>query len=198
MPRPAVCLLAMLVLCAGAQAAPAPETGLATAGAEPAKAASQPLREGEVYRDPALLPPAVAETRRALIEAAETGNVENLRPIFEAASHPVMVSFGLVEDPIEHLKVASGDGRGLESLAIMLEILDMGFAVLDPGSENETWVWPYFFAVPLDRLDDSQLVELYQLLPPRDVEEMKSFGGYMFYRLGIAANGEVVFFVAGD
>jgi hypothetical protein len=42
------------------------------------------------------------------------------------------------------------------------------------------------------------MVELYRIVTAGDVTDMKEFGGYNFYRLGISADGKWKFFVAGD
>ena len=110
-----------------------------------------------------------------------------------------MLSLGGLEgDPIEFLKSQSGDAEGREILAILLEVLESGFVHLDAGTDNEVYVWPYFFAVPLDALTPQQKVELFTILTSGDLEEMKSFGAYVFYRVGISPQGRWRFFVAGD
>ena len=69
---------------------------------------------------------------------------------------------------------------------------------LDAGTDNELYVWPYFFAWPLDRLSSEQKVELFRIVTAGDLEDMESFGGYIFYRVGISPKGRWRFFVAGD
>ena len=67
-----------------------------------------------------------------------------------------------------------------------------------PARPNELYVWPYFFAVPLDRLTPPQRVELFKIVTAGDYEEMKTYGTYIFYRVGITPEGRWSFFVAGD
>jgi len=101
-------------------------------------------------------------------------------------------------DPIDFLKGLSGDTEGQEILAIMEEVLDAGYVHLDAGKPEELYVWPYFFAVPLDKLDAKQRVELFKIITAGDYEDMKQFGAYIFYRVGITPEGRWAFFVAGD
>src|SRR5690606_17635292 len=109
------------------------------------------------------------------------------------------LSFGGVDgDPIEFLRQSSGDEQGHEILAILCEVLDAGFVQLDAGTPHELYVWPYFYAYPLDRLDARQRVELFRIVTAGDFEDMLAFGSYHFYRVGISPAGEWVFFVAGD
>jgi hypothetical protein len=52
--------------------------------------------------------------------------------------------------------------------------------------------------VPLDRLTPPQRVELFKIVTAGDYEDMKSYGAYIFYRVGITPDGRWQFFVAGD
>jgi hypothetical protein len=101
-------------------------------------------------------------------------------------------------DPITFLKGLSGDAEGQEILAIMEEVLNAGYVHVDAGTPQELYVWPYFFAVPLDKLDARQRVELFKIVTAGDYDSMKQFGAYIFYRVGIAPDGQWAFFVAGD
>lgn len=154
--------------------------------------------EAVVYRDLGVLPEAVAATRDALMAAAATGDVDALKSVLDAQDELPVLSFGGAEDPIEYLRAASNDGEGRELLGIMLELLEAPFAVIAQGTADEMYVWPYFAAIPLDNLTPPQLVELYKLISHYDFEEMQHLGGWYFYRVGIASNGEWAYFVAGD
>lgn len=144
------------------------------------------------------LPEPVAKARAALIEAARTGDIEALRPIFEAQTvPPIVADFDTVDDPVDHLKLQSGDEEGREILAILLEILETGHVKVGAGSTT-TYVWPYFAEVPLDSLGPRHQVELYRILTAIDVEEMARFGRYTFFRVGIAPDGRIRYFSAGE
>lgn len=80
----------------------------------------------------------------------------------------------------------------------MEEVLSAGYVHLDAGTPEELYVWPYFFGIPLDRLDARQHVELFKIVTAGDYEDMKNFGSYIFYRLGITPDGRWAFFVAGN
>jgi hypothetical protein len=144
------------------------------------------------------MPEPVRETRRRLMDAARSGDIELLRPLMEAQPEPPSVSFGDPGDPIEYLKQLSADADGREILAILLEVLESGFVQVAPGTPEELFVWPYFAQFPLEALTPGQIVELFTLLTAADLEDMKSFGGYTFFRVGIAPDGRWMFFVAGD
>ena len=80
----------------------------------------------------------------------------------------------------------------------MEEVLSAGFVHLEAGTPSELYVWPYFFGIPLDKLDPRQRVELFKIVTAGDYEDMKTFGTYIFYRVGITPEGRWAFFVAGD
>ncbi len=144
------------------------------------------------------MPEPVRQTRLQLIQAARSGDIEQLRPLMEAQPEPPSVSFGDAGDPIEYLKQLSADADGREILAILLEVLESGFVHVAPGTPEELFVWPYFAQFPLEALTPGQIVELFTLLTAADLEDMKSFGGYTFFRVGIAPDGRWLFFLAGD
>ena len=165
----------------------------------PAQAGDPPVKAAEILRDPSALPFAARRMHELLIEAAKSGDIEKLRPFIGSGEDVTMLSFGGIEgDPIDFLKSTSGDPEGHEILAILLEVLEAGFVHVEAGTPNEMYVWPYFYAVPLDRLTPRQRVELFTLLTYGDYQEMLAFGAYFFYRTGITPQGRWRFFVAGD
>jgi hypothetical protein len=145
------------------------------------------------------LPEPVRRMHDLIVEAAKSGEIERLRPLLGTGDDMVQLSFGDVEgDPIAFLKGLSGDPEGQELLAIMEEVLNAGFVHLEAGTPNEIYVWPYFFGIPLDKLDSRQKVELFKIVTAGDLEDMKQFGTYIFYRVGITPEGRWAFFVAGE
>ncbi|EHK56948.1 hypothetical protein [Allomesorhizobium alhagi] len=174
------------------------------AGEETPEGVEQPDAEAagplpEVIYDLERLPPDVKRMRELLIEAAKSGDIERLRPLIGLGDDMAQLSLAGIEgDPIEHLKSLSGDAEGREILAILEEVLSAGYVHLDAGGAEELYVWPYFFAIPLDRLDARQHVELFKIVTAGDYEDMKNFGSYIFYRLGITPDGRWAFFVAGE
>jgi len=102
------------------------------------------------------------------------------------------------EDVIDFLKSLSGDEAGREVLAIIVDLLDTGYVHLNAGKDDEVYVWPYFYAMPLDRLTPPQIVELFEIVTAGDFEDMKKAGGYIFYSIGIGPDGSWRFFTAGE
>lgn len=164
---------------------------------EPGDEADVPVPD--ILYDVELLPEPVRRMRTLIMDACLTGDIEQLRPLISGGEDGTQLSFASITgDPIEFLKNLSGDDEGQEILAILYEVLAAGFVHVDEGTAGEAYVWPYFFAVPLQELDKRQRVELFKIVTAGDYEDMKSFGAYIFYRVGISPEGRWVFFVAGD
>jgi len=192
---------------AAAQEKKAPEAPAAkendAAGAPRSNPALPNVPEGSppphVEYDVTKLPFPVQKMRELIIAAAKTGSLESLRPLIGSGDDMTMLSLADTDgDPIAYLKSLAGDTDGQEILAIAIDILNSGYVHLDAGTPDELYVWPYFFAYPLDKLDAKQRVELFQIVTAGDYDEMKQFGTYVFYRLGITPKGRWRFFVNGD
>ena len=184
-----------------------PEDGQAPAQTEPAKLGNgalvnprvDPDQPPEVLYDLGKLPEPVRRMHDLIVEACKSGDIEKLRPLVGTGDSATQLSLTEIDgDAIAFLKGLSGDSEGQEILAIMEEVLNAGYVHLDAGTPQELYVWPYFFAAPLDKLDARQRVELFKLVTAGDYDDMKQFGAYIFYRLGITPDGHWAFFVAGD
>ena len=159
--------------------------------------ASKPLPE--IHRDFDKLPEPVKLTRERMLDAARSGDIERLRPLLGVEDKATQLSLeDHEEDVIDFLKSLSGDEAGREVLAIIADLLETGYVHLNAGTENEVYVWPYFYAMPLDKLTPPQIVELFQVVTAGDFEDMKKAGGYIFYSIGIGPDGSWRFFTAGE
>jgi hypothetical protein len=153
----------------------------------------------EVSYDLSKLPPAVREMHDKIVEACKTGDIEKLRALIGTGTDQTQLSLTEIEgDPIKFLHDLSGDTDGQEILAILEMLLETGYVHVNVGKPDEAYVWPYFYAMPLSRLDARQRVELFKIVTAGDYEDMKTFDAYVFYRVGITPKGRWAFFVAGD
>lgn len=161
-------------------------------------AQAAPSAPAEIIRDLELLPEPVKAARRALVEAAASGEFERLRPLvhFDADQMRQLGAEG--GDALDALKSLSGDPEGLEILAIMLDILQTGAARINAGTPEEMYVWPYFVGKPLDTLSAPERVELLRIITAGDLATMEETNNYNFYRLGIAPDGQWKMFTGGD
>ncbi len=153
----------------------------------------------EISYDLDALPFPTRRMHQLILEATKSGDIEKLRAYIGTGESRTMLSLGGFDgDPIDFLRQEAGDTNGHEILAILEEVLEAGYVHLDKGTDRELYVWPYFFAYPLDKLTDPQMVELFRIVTYGDFQDMKDFGGYIFYRAGITTTGRWTFFVAGD
>lgn len=134
------------------------------------------------------LPDPVKRMLERIATAAQSGEIESLRPVYESNELKPMVADTLVSDPIALWKKESADGSGRDILAAMLNVMSSGYAQVGTGPD-EMYVWPYFAETALSALTPAQEVELYRIAPRERVAEMKKNGKYTYYRLGIAPNG---------
>jgi hypothetical protein len=143
------------------------------------------------------LPAPVKRLREQIIEAASTGDPNKLRPIIDA-NPDLQLSYNEIGDPIDYIKSLSGDEGGREILAILIEVLQAGYVHVGAGTKDDIYVWPYFAYYPVDKLSPRQLVELFKLVYAGDYEDMKAYGTYSYYRVGIGPDGSWKYFIAGE
>lgn len=145
----------------------------------------------EVLYDLSTLPAPVQRMLKQIIEAAASGNIEAMRPVFESNELKPMVTTAYVDDPVGFWKKGSADGAGRDVLAAMLNVLSVGFVKVANGKDknDEMYIWPYFAATDLSKLTPEQEVDLYRLVPPSEAVPMKQAGSYGWYRLGISPSG---------
>ncbi len=174
--------------------------GDAELGADPARPVVEP--DGplpEILYDFTRLPEPVQRMRNLILEATRSGDVEKLRPLLGTGAGATRLDFAEVKgDPVGFLIGSSGDGEGQEILAILEEVLEAGYVHLDAGTPDERYMWPYFSAMPLDKLTLPQRVELFRVVTAGDFDEMRGFGAYTFYRTAITPDGKWMFFLAGE
>ena len=159
------------------------------ATARPAPASDPKAVLPEIHEGEADLPPAVAKMRRKILDAAYSGDMNRLKIAIQANEMPPIFSVNEIGDPIEFLERQSGDGKGMEILAILTTVLESDWVRLDAGKPQEMFLWPAWAAIPPDRLTQAQMVKVYKILTSSDFEEMKSLNHYTFYSVGIGPDG---------
>jgi hypothetical protein len=162
-----------------------------------ASAAALAGEQVQIGRDASKLPPQVQRMRQAILQACASGDIEQLRLPIDMNEIPPVFGKGSVRDPIAYFKSISGDGNGREILAILYSLLTTGYAVTNPGTKDETIVWPYHAVMAPGSLTPSQEVELYRFLPPARFKEMAAQGKYSFYSIGISRDGVWHYFTSG-
>ena len=140
------------------------------------------------------LPDPVKRMLEQIAVAAESGEIENMRPVLESNELRPMVTTAYVEDPIAFWKKSSAGGTGRDVLAAMLNAMASGYVRVGQG-QDEIYVWPYFAETDLTKLTPAQEVELYRIVPPALALPMQKAGKYSYYRLGISPSGVWQYFL---
>ena len=138
------------------------------------------------------LPEHVADIRYAILAAARSGNIEELKAALDMSGTMPDLGIPGVTDPVAALKLESADGKGHEILATLIELLNMPPATQPFGSDIENnllYVWPYLAERPLDKLTPSEEVDLYRLVSPAKATEMHEKKRWLWWCLAIAADG---------
>jgi hypothetical protein len=156
--------------------------------------APPPAGDPQVLYDFNALPEPVKRILTSIAGAAESGNIEAMRTVFESNELKPMVTTSFVDDPIAFWKKASADGTGRDVLAAMLNVLSSGYVRMGKG-KDEIFVWPYFAETDLGKLTPAQEVELYRIVPPELALAMKKSGKYSYYRLGVSPTGVWQYFL---
>jgi hypothetical protein len=167
---------------------PQPGSKATATAPEDATKGPPPLAAPQALYDLNALPDPVKRMLEKIIGAAESGDIESMRPVLESNELKPMVSPTDVPDPIAYWKRASADGNGRDVLAAMLNILASGFVRVGEG-KDEMYVWPFFAETNLAMLTPQQEVELYRIMSPALAVSMKKGGEYTYYKLGISPDG---------
>lgn len=147
------------------------------------------------------LPRPVAEMIDAIMAAAHSGEIEDLRTAIEWNELPPALSGEKIDDPIAFLKAASQDGKGHQMLAIIADLLSVGPARQPLGRDPENtdvYVWPYLAELSLDKLSPAEEVDLYRIVPVDQIVKMRQQKRWTWYRLAIGADGTWHAFIQQD
>ena len=151
----------------------------------------------EILRDTSVLPAEVDRMRRAILNAAASGDIETMRIPIEMNEIPPIIGKTKLADPIAHWRKVSADGEGREILAVFVRLFRSGFTRMATGTGDEMYVWPYFANTPVDQLTPAQQVELLTLVSGDSFKTMTASGKYSYYRVGIAHDGTWHYFTDG-
>ena len=167
------------------------ETTTVTERATVTQTETQTATTADPATEDGALPAAVEETRAALLEAAESGDYEKLRPL---VPDQFSYSFG---GPFEGGAIAYWqqleDEQGTSPIAILADLLQ-----LPPTYYQGHYVWPFAFPLSADELTPADR-ELLQDVGGEDLsDDFLPDGGYLGWRVGIEPGGDWVFFIAGD
>lgn len=142
------------------------------------------------------LPDGVIEMREEIFAAIHAGAPADLETAaaWSEARSGRPVDFGVEGggDPMSHWKRLSGDGEGLEVLAIAANLLALPPARLAIGKDPENtfvYVWPYLAELPGETLTPTETVDLLRLVHAETAEAIRKGGKWPWWRIAIAADG---------
>ena len=120
-----------------------------------------------------------------LLRAATSGDLEELRHIFEENELAPVIADDHVSDPIAHWQQTSIDGTARDTMALIAEVFSL------PGIKTKEgdFVWPYLARMPLDKLTPAQQIDLFRLAGPKQASEMLKTNLYNYYEAKIGKDG---------
>jgi hypothetical protein len=145
------------------------------------------------------LPDQVSDIRQAIIDAAAACDFVTLVGL---AGEDLTTSFGGGGPEAFEAWEAEGEGK----MGVLLRLLATDHAVQTfEGDAAEAlgssilYVWPAAFARDSwEEITDKEMADLLTIYTQEELDQIAAFGSYAGWRIGITAEGDWVFFVAGD
>lgn len=142
-------------------------------------------------RDLAALPERVRAMRELILEAVESGDIEDLRRAVERNETLPIFATGAQRprtfaDVVEFLKARSFDGQGRETLDIMAAIFDQPYAKITRGPVV-TYEWPAFAARTVSDASDAERREMWRCMRFASLTSTDDTPG--IERIGVGADG---------
>ncbi|MEX0825439.1 MAG: Gmad2 immunoglobulin-like domain-containing protein [Acidimicrobiia bacterium] len=142
------------------------------------------------------LPDAVAAKRAAIWNAAVECDWDQLQSLLGPS---FAYSYGGQDDsvdaPINFWQGLEEDGE--DPIRFLAELLSQPFGILE-NQDITYYVWPSVHTKPWEDVTDAERESLRPLFDEADFADFEAFGAYYHYRIGILANGDWVYFIAGD
>jgi hypothetical protein len=150
--------------------------------------ATETVTQTETVAEPVGLPPAVAETHAALLEAAESGDYEALRPLLPDSGFSYTFGGEVPGGPIDYWQNVERQS-GERPIEILARILRLPYTV-----SGGRYVWPFAY----DKQEDELTAHERELLGDLANLYSGAGSGYLGWRAGIEPDGTWRFFIAGD
>lgn len=131
------------------------------------------------------LPQNTRAMQENLLEAAASGNLEELRDLFETNELTPVLAKQHINEPISFWKAQSIDGSARDIMANIAELFTLPPVKLKTGN----YIWPYLAAIPLDKLTPAQEIDLFRLAGPIAASKMLKENRYTHYKAKIGKDG---------
>lgn len=144
------------------------------------------------------LPKRAQATHKAMLAAARAGDIAALQAIIDGQSGPIQLGFGGAETAEEFATTNSQVGDGLDTLADLVDILELPYEAMEDGEGSTFYIWPYLAGADLTSLSRADTVAAYQIIDPGSLPDFIEYGGWVAMRTIIDANGDWSAWVLGD
>lgn len=149
------------------------------------------------------LPTAVVEMRARIVQAALRCDYDALNALALDGRDFFSYSFGDPnEEPGDYWRRIEEEKPRFRQpvLRLLVQTLDLSFCTdqfEDPDGEGTVtqYAWP---AASCATPTDEQWAELEDLYSEEEIEDMKDFGSFILWRIGIYDDGDWTFYIAGD
>lgn len=186
-----------------APASPTPSAGLLEPPPEVDSGSCSAAREARPVDAQEELPEQVQHMRANIIFAAWNCDYDELEK-YTGLTHGEEFTYSFGEDgnPSAYWKRLEAADPGEDVTAALVTALAMDFKKekidLEPGAGPETlYIWPRASSSMPTEADWQEVVEA-GLHSQREVDQMREYGHYLGYRIGILPNGDWIYYVAGD
>ncbi|HEU0085808.1 MAG TPA: hypothetical protein VFQ59_02515 [Candidatus Paceibacterota bacterium] len=137
------------------------------------------------------LPEAVEAKRQAIYQAALSRDYDTLA---DEADSTLKYSFGgPYEGGFSGFMKLSAETEGESAFDILPILLRLPYT-----ENNGFYTWPSFFTKEATEWTEEDVVMMRTYLTEEEIESYRQFGAYIYYRVGIMADGRWVFYLAGD
>jgi hypothetical protein len=146
------------------------------------------------------LPAPVAQTRKAIAEAAVDCHIDALGRLAGVGPNgrggpELVTSFG----GGGFMNIVEWEDDGEEPLELIVKLLDTPYAVQDYEELPTHYYWPSAFVYDSwEEIPPADLDALRTVYTQQELDQIAGFGSYAGWRIGITEDGEWRFFVAGD
>lgn len=134
------------------------------------------------------LPPPVRRMHQALLRAARSGQIDNMREVLQMNELMPLIDGHFIHDPVKRWKEGSIDKTGREILALLTQLLELP-PIKKTTKNGASYVWPYFAGVPLDKLTAPEIVRLYGLSDAAKIASILKNNSYVLGVITLGADG---------
>ncbi len=139
------------------------------------------------------LPPEVTLLREAIVKLAVACDYDGLAALGLGGRGGFTYSFGAGGDPAGYWRSLE-ERRREDVMKILVQTLNLSYCT-SPIGNRVLYQWPAAFC---DTPSQTEWDEVGAIYSGKEIAQMKEFGGFIGYRVGISETADWQFYVAGD